>query len=570
MAKSLEASPRPQNKWSPHRTVLQELVLPFWSKSPHKKNAWALTAALFALMGGMVYSLVLLNRWNQGFFDALQKLDRAEFLNQLWRFFFIALGYALIVAFKFYVLQRLAVLWRQWLTNKNLTKWLSHRNYYFWQITPGQMDNPDQRLSDDVHELTDLSLEIGEKVLREAITFVSFIGILWGLSTSWHFQAFGYDVEFHRYLVWACLLYAVIGTFVTHKIGFPLSKLNFMQQKYEADFRYSLVRLRENGESIALSKGEVFEKQKLTNKFSQIVGNFKDLIRTQRNVLFTTNIYDQIAYIFPFVVCSAKVFTKEITMGQLFQISSAFGQLQGSVSVVVSMYAKIMRLNSVIQRLGGFLLTLQDLQTAEPPASKPASSLRTKDFSIFTPQGQALFSKLDLQVRPGERVLLTAPSGKGKSTLLRALNDLWPFTQGTLESLPTEKSLALSQTPYLPVGIFKDLLTYPGTSQHFDPKLLRKALADVQLSHLEGFLDQEANWSQRLSAGEQQRLCFARILLLQPEVVFLDEATSAVGKDVESALFAHLLMALPKLTLVTFSHETENLAPFHTRILKLS
>jgi putative ATP-binding cassette transporter len=569
MPESLEGSMNSENKWSAHRIVLKELVWPFWTKSADKKSAWGLSVILLFLMAAMVYALLMLNRWNQGFYDALQKLDQAEFLNQLWRFFFIALAYALIVAYKFYVLQSLAVRWRHWLTEKNLTTWLSNKNFYFWQILPNNTDNPDQRLSEDIHELTDLSLEISEKTLRELITFVSFIGILWGLSSSLKFEVLGYHVEVYRYLVWACMLYAAVGTWITHKIGFPLSKLNFMQQKFEADFRYLLVRLRENSESVALSQGEGFEKQKLSSKFSQVVANFKDIIRRQKQLLVTTNIYSQFAYIFPFVVASPKVFTKEITLGQLFQISSAFGQVQGSVSVFVDLYPKLMRLNSVVLRLGGFLLSLDQMKASEPSLDADAKSISIKDLSVFTPQGRLLLGNLNLQLQPGERVLVMAPSGKGKSTLLRTLNGLWPYTKGHFEGATSNDSLVLSQKPYLPMGALKDVLTYPENSQKFTEDVLKRALGDVQLTHLHSLLNEEADWSQRLSTGEQQRLCFARIFIRQPRIVLLDEATSSLEKEMEGRLFRTLLEKMPAITLLTLAHDSEDLKAFHQRVIAI-
>ena len=561
-----------KKKQSPQWLVLRELTLPFWSRSEHRTQVWVLTLLLFALMGGMVYILILLNRWNQGFYDALQNLNQAEFLRQLQIFFFIALGYGLIVAYKFYILQSLGVRWRQWLTEKSLSQWLSHKNFYLWQVLPNPSDNPDQRLSDDIRELTELSLEIGEKVLRELITFLSFIGILWALSTNLHFEVSGYQIEIQKYLVWACLIYAIVGTWIAHKIGFPLSKLNFIQQKFEADFRYLLMRLRENSESIALEGGEAFEKQKLLSKFSQIVGNFRELIRRQKKLLLTTNVYGQFAYIFPFVVASPEVFTKQITLGQLFQISSAFGQVQGSMSVFVDMYAKLMRLNSVALRLGGFLISLNEMKSQHSPVlsiSMAAQALTIRNLRVRTPQGSELFGSFNFQSQSGERILLIGASGKGKSTLVKAMNGLWPFAEGSIElsSLPV---LILPQKPYLPIGKLSEAITYPANDQKFTREELREALSKAMLSQFESSLEEHDDWSQRLSAGEQQRLCFARIFVHKPKVLFLDEATSAVEKGLERKLFEKLIETLPQLTLLTFTHDSESLSEFHHRIVQLN
>lgn len=555
------------------RTVLKELVLPYWTRSEDRWQARGLLALTIMLILGMVYSLVLLNTWNQQFYDALQNLNKEAFITQLWRFFFIALGYSVIMAYKFYVLQSLAIRWRKWITEKSLNRWLSDKNFYYWQLTKNSHDNPDQRLSEDIHELTDLSLEIAEKVLREVITFISFIGILWGLSSSVKFVAFGYNIEFHRYLVWVCLAYAAIGTYITHKIGWPLSKLNFMQQKLEADFRYFLVRLRENSESVALLEGENAEKQKLSTKFFQVVGNFKDLIARQKSIILTTNIYGQLAYIFPFVVASPKVFTREITLGQLFQISSAFGQVQGSVSVFVDMYAKIARLHSVVTRLGGFLLSVEEnneFRHAHLDGKIQNSAVYELDkLSVMTPQQQQLITNMSLKLMPGQRVLITAPSGKGKTSLLRSMNGLWPYINGHIRWPADRQRLVLTQKAYFPIGTLRAALAYPLQSEAFGDHDFHHALAQAKLSSLAGLLNSEDNWSQRLSSGEQQRLAIARAFLQKPEILFLDEATSALESDIEADLYAALLTAFPQMILISFSHETSSLSRFHQETLSL-
>jgi vitamin B12/bleomycin/antimicrobial peptide transport system ATP-binding/permease protein len=563
------------SKTSSIRMVLKELVLPYWTRSEDRWRARGLSALTLVLILAMVYALVLLNRWNQEFYDALQNLNKDEFIHQLWRFFFIALFYSVIMAYKFYVLQSLAIGWRQWITDKGLHRWLSEKNYYYWQLNKTPHDNPDQRLSDDIHEITDLSLEISEKVLRELITFVSFIGILWGLSSSLKFTALGYDIEFHHYLVWICLMYAAIGTWVIHKIGHPLSKLNFMQQKLEADFRYFLVRLRENSESIALLSGEKVEQQKLSTKFFQVVGNFKELISRQKKLILTTNIYGQLAYIFPFVVASPKVFTKEITLGRLFQISSAFGQVQGSVSVFVDMYAKIARLHSVVLRLGGFLSMLEEnkelrhTNLSHRLHATEGTSLETEALRVLTPDQQTLLAGVNLRLTPGKRLLITAPSGKGKTTLLRTLNGIWPFIDGQIRLPRHSHRLVLTQKAYLPIGTLRAALAYPLTSEFFTDQDMVAALASTKLHALIKHLDEEDNWSQRLSSGEQQRLALARAFLQKPEVLFLDEATSALEKDTEAEIYQALVKAFPQMILVSFSHESSTLAAFHQETLAL-
>lgn len=562
------------------RLVFRELVIPFWTRAETRWKARGLLLLTIALILTMVYSLVLMNRWNQAFYDAIQKLDRPEFVRQLWRFFFIALAYALATAFKFFTLQRLALLWRTWITEKNLNRWLSDKNYYQWQLTANGNDNPDQRLSEDVYEFSDLTLEISEKIIREVITFVSFIGILWGLSGSLNFMAFGWNIEFHRYLVVICLAYAVCGTWIVHLIGRPLASLHYFQQRFEADFRYFLVRLRENGEGIALAQGESAEKRKLFGKFGEIARNFKQVISKQRDVILTTNVYGQIAYIFPFVVASSKVFTREITLGQLFQISSAFGQVQGSVSVFVDLYAKIARWYSVVVRLGGFLSSLSQNEAlrknsaavtvmpaktadAEVATASAKSGVRVNNVALATPNAKPLLEGISFELHQSEPLLLTAGSGLGKSTLVRSLAGIWPYFKGQIEVPAAAERMVLQQNPYFPVGTLRAALAYPNAEEDFETEDYFAALAHVHLADFARMLNEEDHWSQRLSSGERQRLSFARVFLQKPKLVILDEATSALSEAVSTALYAKLLHEMPELMVLTLAPSDAGLASSH-------
>lgn len=557
------------------RLVLREMVFPFWTQSEKKLRAWLFLLLTFALIGGNVYCLVLLNTWNQAFYDSLQNLNRTEFYKQLWIFFVIAAAYILVAIYKFYIVQRLMVDWREWLTQRNLQQWLSHKSYYFWQLSQNANDNPDQRLSEDIRELTDLVLSSGEKIFRESITFVSFVGILWTLSGTYVFEnLFGYRVEFTHYLVWTCLLYAIIGTWIMHKIGRPLAGLNFEQQKYEADFRYSLVRLRENSESVALSNGEPIEKANLTSRFAKVIQNYKEIIQKQKQLLLTNSTYTQIAYIFPFVVASPKLFVKEISLGQLFQISSAFGQVQGSVSVFITLYTDLARLKSVVDRLGGFFEYLQNAKNTQIQAMQNIKFEKRPDFEIShltlkTPDEKLLLKNLNHHIPLGSRLLIKAPSGYGKSTLIRTLQSLWPYHEGNIAIPENIHVQAIPQKPYLIVDTLKASLTYPLPADSFADEAVSKLLDACKLSHLKLSLHVEDNWDQKLSPGEQQRVSFIRVLLQKPDVVFLDEATSALDEENQRHLYQLLLEKHPQMTIISVTHR-ESLKDFHTDILDLT
>ncbi|WP_413288964.1 ABC transporter ATP-binding protein/permease [Bdellovibrio sp. HCB337] len=562
-------------KSSTIRLVLREMVFPFWTKSEKKARAWFYLLLTFALIGASVYCLVLLNKWNQAFYDALQNLNRAEFFKQLWIFFAVAFSYVLVGVYKFFIIQRLMLDWREWLTEKNLQQWLSHKSYYFWQLSENANDNPDQRLSEDIRELTNLVLSSGEKIFREGITFVSFIGILWAISGSFTFEnIFGYKVEFTHYLVWTCLVYAIVGTWIMHKVGRPLANLNFEQQKFEADFRYSLVRLRENSESVALSHGEPIEKKNLSSRFSKVIQNFKEIIEKQKQLLFVNNTYSQLAYIFPFVVASPKLFLKEISLGQLFQISSAFGQVQGSVSVFITLYSDLARLKSVVDRLGGFFEYMQNAKGTQAQATKNITFTKNAEIEISqltlkTPDEKLLLKNLSQQIPLGTRLLIKAPSGYGKSTLIRTLQSMWPYHEGQISIPENMRMLTIPQKPYLLVDTLKASLTYPLPAESFSDEQVSKLLDTCKLSHLKLSLHVEDNWDQKLSPGEQQRVSFIRVLLQKPDVVFLDEATSAVDEETQHHLYKLLIENHPQMTIVSVAHH-ESLKEFHSQVLDLT
>lgn len=566
------STPLPANPWT---WVFKEMVVPFWTQSEKKTKAWISLVLTFALIGANVYCLVLLNKWNQAFYDALQNLNRAEFFKQLGVFFLVAGAYVLATIYKFYIVQRLMIDWREWLTEKSLQQWLSHKSYYFWKLTQNNNDNPDQRLSEDIQELTDLVLKSGEKIFRELITFISFVGILWVISGSYVFEnVLGYRVEFTHYLVWTCLLYAVVGTWLMHKIGRPLAPLHFQQQKYEADFRYSLVRLRDHSESVALSDGETVERNNLSQRLSKVVHNYKNIIQKQKQLLLTNNAYGQIAYIFPFVVASPKLFLKEISLGQLFQISSAFGQVQGSVSVFVTLYPDLARLKSVVDRLGGFLEYLQTAKNTQRRALhntvfEPRADIELLQLSLKTPEEKRLLEELSITIPLGRRILIKAPTGSGKSTLVRALQSLWPYHEGKMIFPENVRLLTLPQKSYLPMGSLKACVTYPLPEESVSDVEVLALLESSQLSHLKPFLHGEGQWDQKLSPGEQQKISFLRVLLHKPDIALLDEATSALDDETQRALYSWLLERHPTMTLISIAHR-DALKPFHHEVLDLT
>ena len=429
------------------------------------------------------------------------------------------------------------------------------------QIFGSKTDNPDQRISEDIEQFIQLTLGLSLGLLSAVVTLFSFLMILWGLSGPLDFEMFGTAISIPAYMVWVALVYAVIGTWLTVKIGRPLVRLNFDQQRYEADFRFSLVRLRENSESVAFYKGEAQEQENFLTRFGSVVGNFWQIMRRQKKLNWFTSFYGQIAIIFPFIVAAPRFFAGKIQLGGLMQTASAFGQVQGSLSYIVDSYASIAAWRAVIERLSGFNYSIRHAENSQVAASGferkigSTNAIEANDLMISLPDGRALLEHIDLSIKAGDSLLITGPSGVGKSTLLRALAGLWPFVHGRLTMPESAAMLFLPQKPYLPLGTLKVALCYPDAPDA-DDAALREVLALCQLAHLSDRLDAVEQWSYVLSLGEQQRVAFARVLLKRPDFLFLDEATSALDEDAEAQFYALLKSRLPNMAIVSVGHRS--------------
>jgi putative ATP-binding cassette transporter len=374
-------------------------------------------------------------------------------------------------------------------------------------------------------------------------------------------------------MVFAALIYAVAGTFLTQRIGYPLVQLTFDQQRFEADFRFSLVRLRENAENVAFYRGEDRELDNFLTRFARVVQNWWGIILRRKKLIWFTSGYDQLAIVFPFLVASPRYFSKTIQLGGLMQIASAFGRVQDSLSFIISSYAEIAEYHAVVQRLSRFRARMEEI-AAERRAPQPIAIARggkgieVEGLDLRLPDGQILQRDIALAADPQRPLLITGPSGIGKSTLLRALAGLWPFGRGRIR-VADARALFLPQRPYLPLGTLADALVYPGAAADMPKETLGEALRAVGLPHLVEQLDEEANWAHRLSIGEQQRLAFARVLLARPEIVYLDEATSALDEAAEMSLYRLLREAPWHPTIVSVGHHG-NLRRYHDTIVDLA
>ena len=534
-----------------------------------------LLVSVIALQLFQVWLNVKFNSWYNTFYNALQNKDWNVFIYQLGVFSILAAAFIVTAVYQLYLQQWLQIRWRRWLTKRYLGRWLEQGTHYRMRLKGDQADNPDQRIADDIRQFISSSLDIGIALLGSIVTLVSFVVILWNLSAATPLMIGSKSFEVPGYLVWAALIYAIIGTWVTHLVGRPLVKLNFDQQRYEADFRFSLVRLRENAEQVTLLSGEEAEEGRLRDRFANVVRNWYGIMQRTKRLTFLTAGYNQVAIIFPFLVVSPVYFFGAMTLGGLMQVASAFGQVQSSLSFFVTAYTNIADWKAVLDRLAGFEASIDWARGLDQTAprveliSDGGDALHVEDLAVSVPSGQEIVRVKDLSIELGERVLVTGPSGSGKTSLFRALGGVWPFGEGSIRIPKGANLLVLPQRPYLPLGTLRGALAYPGPENSFTPKEIDEVIDAVGLSDLRDELDVTAYWADKLSGGEQQRLSIARALLQKPDWLFLDEATSALDEPAESELYRLLLTRLPNAAIVSIGHRS-SLIQFHDRFFELS
>ena len=443
-------------------------------------------------------------------------------------------------------------------------------------------DNPDQRISEDVNQFTASSISLSMGLLNAVVTLISFVGILWGLSGSLSFMLGGSSFSIPGYMVWVAIAYCLVGSVLTHYIGRSQIKLNFFQQKYEADFRHHMVRVREYSEAIALDKGEPVERSHLGIRFSTVLSNYLSLIKAQKNLIWFTNFFGQAAIIFPFLVAAPRFFSNAIQLGQLIQIASAFGKVQDSLSWFVDSYSGLASWRATTDRLTSFDESMAASEALRADADNaaigtpeniatapsPATALSAHGLTLSLPNGQVLLDRANLTAQAGDAILLSGPSGSGKSTLFRAFAGIWPFSKGQVHLPPN--AMFIPQRPYFPNGSLRDALAYPEPAASYTDAMLQDALTSALLPQLAHKLDDEAAWGQTLSGGEQQRLAIARVMLKKPQWIFADEATSALDVEAENTLYKRLLagVSTAKGAIISIAHRP-SVAAFHNKVWQL-
>ncbi|MDR3520058.1 MAG: ABC transporter ATP-binding protein/permease [Acidocella sp.] len=537
----------------------------FWSEE--RWAARGLFLAIIALNLLMVAFNVILTYWNRDFFDAIQNMDSHSAVQLLFLYqaapgslpmpglVEILVVYVVIAVYAFYLNQMLQIRWRQWATKHYLENWLSDRAFYNISLSSSEttgIDNPDQRISEDLRDFTTNSLSLSLDFISNLVTLFSFVFILYAISGS--VKLFGITIP--GYMLWVALIYSLVGTGLTHLIGRQLIRLSFTQQKVEADFRYNLIRVRENPEAIALYHGEDDEMLSLTERFAAIRGNWWKIMRRTKALNFFTVSFGQIAGFFPLIVALPRYFSGAIKLGGLTQIQNVFGQVQGALSWFVGAYPNLVTYRATVSRLYGFqeaVTAARAVSRSGPQVAKEGKSLTFKNLTISLPDGRKLVDDTNLTLPPGEPILLTGPSGAGKSTLFRAIAGIWPFGGGMVIR-PTGSALFLPQRPYFPLGSLKRTVVYPALESDVSDATVCKALNDVELPNLVGRLNEVEPWGQILSGGEQQRLALARALIVKPSWLFLDEATSALDAPMAARLHRLLTKELPNTTIVAITH----------------
>ncbi|AJX15856.1 ABC transporter ATP-binding protein/permease [Burkholderia ubonensis] len=554
---------RPVSAWS--------LIKPYWVSSEWKV-AWGLLVAIIVMNLTSVWLSVRFNTWYGQFTNALQAKDARHFPHLMLVFCAIAFGAIILFVFSRYLRQMLGFRWRQWLTNQFLDEWLNDRAFY--RIERDRLtDNPDQRITDDLQAFASTTLVLSLELLSTAVSLVSFIVILWTLAGPLTIPIGGTSVVIPGYMVWVAALYALLGSYLMHRAGHPLVSINYQQQKVEADFRFGMIRVRENAEQIAFYDGAAFENSNARNIFERVRENWWRLMKYTMRLNFVLNFYSQIANIFPLIAAAPAYFAGAFSFGTLMQISQAFGNVSDSFSWFINSYSTLVEWRATVNRLREFkrVMRASHLKESVSPATEhgginlhyvDSERLSTSSLKLALPNGNALADIGSVTIEPGSRWLVIGKSGSGKSTFMRALAGLWPFGDGAIDAPVSARMMFVPQTSYLPIGTLKAALTYPATADTYSDDACRDALRACRLEEYVDRLDETAHWTRVLSPGEQQRLAGARVLLHKPDFLFLDEATSALDADNEARLYHLFNERLPQAAIVSIAHR-ESLAAYH-------
>jgi putative ATP-binding cassette transporter len=544
------------------------LATVFWRSSDARVAALLLAGAI-ALEVATVYGALRLSDTERHILDALQDRQPAAFASAMMLFAVMAATFAFVSAYRVYLRQLVEIRWRRGVTAHYVGRWVSGRAYCQAQLHGREVDNPDQRIAEDVREFVASALGLSLSLLAALATLFFFGGLLWRLSGMWALPLDGVGVRVPGSLLWVILLYAAVSTWLTHLVGRRLVPLNVERLRYEADFRYGLMRFRDNVEVVTLSRGDALERQGALARFADVMRNWWRVIAAQRRLSVFTGVIGQANNVVPLLIAAPGFFAGLISLGTVVQIRIAYGQVSGALNWFVYAYQEIARWRANVERLSSFseVLDATDRDLAQSriqlvPSVTPA--LRLTDVFLQSGTGETLIDRMNVTVSAGDRVAIIGPSGVGKTVLLRAIAGIWPFGSGRIEVPADARMLFVPQWPYLPLGSLRAVVSYPASEGTLADGRIGEVLSQLGLERLRAHLDETAPWDQQLSPHEQQRLAIARVLLNQPEWVFLDKATSALDEATEQRVYELLAARLPYATVVSVANRPAA-AAFHTR-----
>jgi len=565
MARNLES--RPYTAW--------QLIKSYW-QSDYRKSAYLFSLGIVLFTLAIVAMDVVFTYWMNYFYDSLQQYNAREAIKLLVIFFILATIYIVLQVYRYYVSQYFGLRWRRWLTEQIVNRWLQNRSYYYLEIFDGRIDNPDQRIQEDIGSLVIYSLNLATGLVSALATFFAFIYVLWQLSGHIHIDLGSWGTyNIHGYLVWVALVYCAIGSVLTIKIGRPLISLNFEQQRREATFRFAAVDLRSHAEDVALYRGEEHQKNILQRLFDRVLENWYFIILRQKLLLWFTAGFNQLSVALPLLVALPNYFSKVFELGGLIQSIRAFSSVQDALSFLINSYTTIAEWQAMTRRLITFLDHVYDAERDAAAQNQlvyhqdQQNIIQTKDLQIFKPNHEELLKNINQEFKHGGNYLIKGMSGVGKSTLIRTIAGIWPYAAGEIDLPQQQNIMYVPQKPYMPLGTFAEALMFPDKTHNGTQEDLQKILQAVGLSYFGNRLQDVAAWSQQLSPGEQQRVAFARVLIHQPDWVFLDESTSALDLNSEKELYQLLKTKLPNCSIISVGHRP-SLDAYHENVVDLT
>jgi putative ATP-binding cassette transporter len=550
------------------------LALPYF-RSEDRLRAWGLLAGVIGSELFVVYVAVAVTEWNAAFFNGIEKRDWDAVQFQLLVFLLITLGAILSGMGQYWFGQTLIIRWREWMTKRYVDLWMAEGRHYRIRFVDQSVDNIHLRIANDVLMFIRLTHELGTGFLNALVSLASFTILLWGISAMAPLPLFGVDFSFPGYLIVLAIGYAALGTMIAHLIGKPLIPLNFMQQRYESDFRFAIARVQDHAESVALMGGERVERGELRHRFAALVRNWVALVRRQNGLNGFIFGYYHVSTVFPVLVVTPAYLIGAIPLGVMMQASLAFQKVESAFAFVATSYAKIAEWKASMDRVAQFEEAMGTVDVPGPAGADIAIAagagvgMTVDDLTVRLGNGEPIATMNKLATDPGEQLLVRGPSGAGKSALFRALAGIWPLGQGTVRLPEGARVLALPQRPYFPLGTLRQALTYPTPCAEVDDIEVRNAMAAAGLSHLADRLDEEAEWNTMLSGGEQQRVGFARALIHRPTVLLLDEAVSTLEDTEARDLYRLLTDMLPECMVIS-TGRSASLVGLHHRVIEMT